>query len=146
MRISEVIQISPSNEICEDLQINEDAICSLARLIGDTDKARARTRKLASLMKNIEMEGPEGEVEVFKAVADSSRLRILKLLKEGELCVCEIMTALKKPQSSTSHHLSILKESGLVKERRDGKWSYYRLADGAVIEMIKQASVLKKTD
>ena len=138
--------ISTSNKICEDLQIDEDAICSLARLIGDADKARARTRKLASLMKNIEIEGPEREVDVFKAVADPSRLRILKLLKEGELCVCEIMTALKKPQSSTSHHLSILKEAGLVKERRDGKWSYYRLADGAVIEMLKQASVLKKTD
>ena len=146
MLILEGETISLINEIREDSKIDEDAICSLARLIGDEDKARARTRKLASLMKNIEMEGPEGEVEVFKAVADPCRLRILKLLKEGELCVCEIMTALKKPQSSTSHHLSILKESGLVKERRDGKWSYYRLADGAVIEMIKQASVLKKTD
>ena len=124
--------------------IDEDAICSLARLIGDVDKARARTRKLSSLMKNIEMEGPEGEVEIFKAAADPCRLRILKLLKEGELCVCEIMTALKKPQSSTSHHLSILREAGLVKERRDGKWSYYRLADGAVVEMVKQAGSAKE--
>ncbi len=140
-----MIPISTSNQICEDSEIDEEAISSLARLIGDTDKARARTRKLASLMKVIEMEGPEGEVEVFKAAADPCRLRILKLLKEGELCVCEIMTALKKPQSSTSHHLSILREAGLVKERRDGKWSYYRLADGAVNEMVKQAGALKKT-
>lgn len=132
------------NEVYEELQIDEDAMCSLARLIGDPDKAKHRIRMLSSLMKNIEMEGPEGEVEVFKAAADPCRLRILKLLKEGELCVCEIMTALKKPQSSTSHHLSILREVGLVKERRDGKWSYYRLADGAVIEMVKQAKVLKK--
>jgi len=125
----------------------EEAICSLARLIGGTDKARARTKKLASLMKDIEVEGTEGEVDVFKAAADPCRLRILKLLKEGELCVCEIMTALKKPQSSTSHHLSILREAGeagLIKERRDGKWSYYRLADGAVNEMVKQAGALKK--
>ena len=139
-----VILITPTNETIEDSEIDEDAICSLARLIGDADKARARTRKLASLMKNIEMEGPQGEVEIFKAAADPCRLRILKLLKEGELCVCEIMTALKKPQSSTSHHLSILREAGLVKERRDGKWSYYRLADGAVVEMVKQARALKK--
>ena len=103
------------------------------------DKARTRTKKLSSLMKAIDKAGPEGEVEVFKAASDPCRLRILKLLKEGELCVCEIMTALSKPQSSTSHHLSILREAGLVKERRDGKWSYYRLADGAVNEMIKQA-------
>ncbi|MFZ2535160.1 ArsR/SmtB family transcription factor [Methanothrix sp.] len=133
-----------SDETGEDTNIDENAICSLARLIGDTGKARTRTRKLSSLMKTIDMEGPEGEVEVFKAAADPCRLRILKLLKEGELCVCEIMTALSKPQSSTSHHLSILREAGLVKERRDGKWSYYRLADGAVNEMIKQAEVLKK--
>jgi DNA-binding transcriptional ArsR family regulator len=124
--------------------MDEDAICSLARLIGDQDKARSRTRKLASLMKAIEIDGPEVEVEIFKAASDPCRLRILKLLKEGELCVCEIMTALNKPQSSTSHHLSILREAGLVKERRDGKWSYYRLADGAVVEMIKHARALKK--
>ena len=139
-----VTLILTGKEVCEDTEIDEEAICSLARLIGDADKARARTRKLASLMKNIEMGGPEGEVDVFKAAADPCRLRILKLLKEGELCVCEIMTALKKPQSSTSHHLSILREAGLVKERRDGKWSYYRLADGAVNEMVKQAGALKK--
>lgn len=136
--------ITLTNEIFEDSEISEDVICSLARLIGDADKARARIRKLASLMKAIDIEGPEGEVEVFKAAADPCRLRILKLLKEGELCVCEIMTALSKPQSTTSHHLSILREAGLVKERKDGKWSYYRLADGAVNEMVKQAEVLKK--
>ncbi|MDM7912960.1 MAG: metalloregulator ArsR/SmtB family transcription factor [Methanotrichaceae archaeon] len=135
---------APSSEICRDLRISEDAICSLARLIGDPDKARTRARKLASLMNQIDMEDSVGEVEVFKAVADPCRLRILKLLKEGELCVCEIVAALKKPQSSTSHHLSILREAGLVKERRDGKWSYYRLADGAVIEMVKYARALKK--
>ena len=133
-----------SDETGADANIDENAIFSLARLIGDTDKARTRTRKLSSLMKAIDKAGPDGEVEVFKAAADTCRLRILKLLKEGELCVCEIMTALSKPQSSTSHHLSILREAGLVKERRDGKWSYYRLADGAVNEMIKQAEALKK--
>jgi len=133
-----------NNETSGDANIDENAICSLARLIGDTDKAKTRTKKLSFLMMEIDKAGPEGEVEVFKAAADPCRLRILKLLKEGELCVCEIMTALSKPQSSTSHHLSILREAGLVKERRDGKWSYYRLADGAVNEMIKQAEALKK--
>ena len=137
------MQDSMNDEICEE-SIDEVALCSLARLIGDEDRARSRTRRLLSLMKAIDIDGPEGEVEVFKAAADPCRLRILKLLKKGELCVCEIMTALSKPQSSTSHHLSILREAGLVKERRDGKWSYYRLADGAVNEMIKQAEALKK--
>lgn len=134
---------SMNDEVREE-SIDEVALCSLARLIGDEDRARSRTRRLISLMKAIDVDCPEGEVEVFKAAADPCRLRILKLLKEGELCVCEIMTALSKPQSSTSHHLSILREAGLVKERRDGKWSYYRLADGAVNELIKQAEALKK--
>ncbi len=134
---------SMNDEVKEE-SIDEVALCSLARLIGDEDRARSRTRRLLSLMKAIDMDGPEGEVEVFKAAADPCRLRIVKLLKEGELCVCEIMTALSKPQSTTSHHLSILREAGLVKERRDGKWSYYRLADGAVVEMVKQARALKK--
>ena len=56
-----------SDETGEDTNIDESAICSLARLIGDTDKARTRTRKLSSLMKAIDKAGPEGEVEVFKA-------------------------------------------------------------------------------
>ncbi|OPY55134.1 MAG: DNA-binding transcriptional repressor ArsR [Methanosaeta sp. PtaU1.Bin060] len=145
------MQISPGNETYDGsdidkgaADIDKDAICSLTRLIGDPKKARARAKNLSSLMNRIEIEAPEEDVEVFKAMADPIRFKILRLLMEGELCVCEIMTALKKPQSSTSHHLSILRESGLVKERRDGKWSYYRLADGAVIEMIKHAHALKK--
>ena len=85
------MSISPSSEICRDSRISEDVICSLARLIGDPDKARARAGRLASLMNQIEREDCEGEVEVFKAAADPCRLRILKLLKEGELCVCEII-------------------------------------------------------
>ncbi len=127
----------------ENSDTGNDTLDSLTRLIGDPDKARSRTRKLCTLMKEIDEEDSTSEVDIFKAVADPSRLRILKLLREGELCVCEIMTALDRRQSTTSHHLSVLKDAGLVKERRDGKWSYYRLADGAVIEMLKQARALK---
>lgn len=130
--------------VCGGSKIDDDAVCSLGRLIGDQQKAEKRVRELSCLVVTIEGEDPDGTVEILKAVADPTRLRILKLLKEGELCVCEIMAALDRRQSSTSHHLSVLKEAGLVRERKDGKWSYYRIADGAVIEMIKQAEVLKK--
>ena len=67
---------STNDEIIEE-SIDEDAICSLARLIGDEDRARSRSRRLLSLMKAIDIDGPEGEVEVFKAVADPCRLRIV---------------------------------------------------------------------
>lgn len=133
-----------AEETADEHRIEGRVMSSLARLIGDEGRARARARKLALLMEDIETDGPEGEVEVFRAAADPCRLRILNLLRDGELCVCEIMAALRRPQSSTSHHLSVLREAGLVKERRDGKWSYYRLADGAVYEMLKHAKALKR--
>lgn len=119
-----------------------DDVCSLTRLIGDPEKAKDKVKKLRSLMRKINGENSDSEADIFKAAADPCRIRILKLLREGELCVCEIMTALNRPQSSTSHHLSILKDAGLIKERKDGKWSRYRLSDGAVIEMLNQAKLL----
>ncbi len=132
-----------NDESCNDADESEDAICSMTRLLGDSEKAKEKVKKLRHLMKKIDADGADSEMKIFKAAADPSRLRILKLLREGELCVCEIMTALDRPQSSTSHHLSILKDAGLIKERKEGKWSHYRLADGAVIEMLNQARLLK---
>lgn len=120
----------------------EIEVNSLTRLIGDEDKARTKVEKLRSLVRKLDNEDLESEVEIFKAMADPCRLTILKLLREGELCVCEIMTALQRPQSTTSHHLSILKNAGLIKERKVGKWSNYRLAEGAIIELMNQARLL----
>jgi DNA-binding transcriptional ArsR family regulator len=64
-----------------------------------------------------------------KAVADPTRIRMLKLLEGGELCVCEIMEVLDLVQSTASKHLNILKTAGLVESRKNGTWSYYRLAE-----------------
>jgi len=66
---------------------------------------------------------------VAKAVADPSRVRILKLLEGGELCVCQITAVLGLAVNTISKHLAALKTAGLVQHRRDGKWAYYRLAD-----------------
>jgi len=84
------------------------------------------------------------EIKVFKAVADATRLLILKLLVGGELCICEIMLALKKPQSSVSHNLSILEDAGLIKERKEGKWCLYRISNEAVMDMVRFAGLLKR--
>jgi DNA-binding transcriptional ArsR family regulator len=132
-----------NDESCNEASFGKDAVCSMTRLIGDPEKAKEKVKKLRRLMEKIDADGADREVEIFRAAADPSRLKILKLLREGELCVCEIMTALDRPQSSTSHHLSILKDAGLIKERKEGKWSHYRLSDGAVIEMLNQARLLK---
>jgi DNA-binding transcriptional ArsR family regulator len=67
--------------------------------------------------------------EVFSAIADETRLRILNLVARDELCACELMAALELTQPTTSHHLGILERSGLVTSRREGKWVFFRLAD-----------------
>jgi ArsR family transcriptional regulator, arsenate/arsenite/antimonite-responsive transcriptional repressor len=64
---------------------------------------------------------------VFKALSDATRLRIIKLLEGGELCVCDIVAALDLVQPKVSFHLSTLKEAGLIKDRKQGKWIHYRL-------------------
>ncbi|MFQ6039954.1 MAG: ArsR/SmtB family transcription factor [Candidatus Poribacteria bacterium] len=66
-------------------------------------------------------------VKVFKALSDETRIRLLKLLFEREVCVCELMQALNMTQSRVSRNLGILKDAGLVKDRRDGLWAFYSL-------------------
>jgi len=68
-------------------------------------------------------------VTIFKALADDTRLRVLKLLGRGELCVCEIAAALDLEQPRLSFHLRILKEAGIVVDRRQERWILYRLND-----------------
>lgn len=66
-------------------------------------------------------------VSVFKALSDETRLRIIKLLEQGELCVCDITAALNMVQPKVSFHLSTLKDAGLIKDRKQGKWIHYSL-------------------
>lgn len=66
-------------------------------------------------------------VKVFKALGDPTRLRIVKLLENGELCVCQLIAVLGMGQSRISRHLAILKEAGLIEDQRKGKWVHYRL-------------------
>jgi ArsR family transcriptional regulator, arsenate/arsenite/antimonite-responsive transcriptional repressor len=65
---------------------------------------------------------------IFKALSDETRLRIVALLCRGELCVCDLMAILDLPQSTVSRHLATLRHVGLVEDRRQGVWMYYRLA------------------
>jgi ArsR family transcriptional regulator len=65
---------------------------------------------------------------IFKALSDETRLRILALLRDGELCVCDLMAPLGLPQSTISRHLAYLRNAGLVEDRRQGVWMFYRTA------------------
>jgi ArsR family transcriptional regulator, arsenate/arsenite/antimonite-responsive transcriptional repressor len=71
---------------------------------------------------------------VLKALANPARARIIKLLEEGELCVCDIIIVIGLKQSTISKHLNILKNAGLVDDRKDGTWAYYRLSKDRINE------------
>jgi ArsR family transcriptional regulator len=114
----------------------------LKRFILDKDQFESRPQKLSSLVNGLDEEVLSLEVKIFKALSDTNRLKIIKLLKEGELCACELTVALSNSQSTVSHHLSVLKNAGMIKERKEGKWSYFRLSDGAIIELLNQAQLL----
>jgi ArsR family transcriptional regulator len=64
----------------------------------------------------------------LKAAGDPTRTRILKLLQEGDLCVCQVQAVLGLAPSTVSKHLAILKAAGLVEDRRDGRWIHYAIA------------------
>ncbi len=65
--------------------------------------------------------------DLLKSVADETRLKVLTMLQDGEMCVCEIMDMLPFSQPGVSHHLRILRQAGLITDRRQGKWIYYSL-------------------
>lgn len=81
---------------------------------------------------------------LFKALAHDTRLRILNLLLGGEVCVCRIMEILQLPQSTASRHLGILKNAGLVEDRRDGIWVHYTLAREQLPVALQVMDVLGK--
>jgi ArsR family transcriptional regulator len=80
---------------------------------------------------------------VYAALADPTRLRILSLLSEDEICVCHLHASLDVPQPTASRHLAYLRKSGLVEARRDGSWMHYRLApiSNAVIAAVVKAAL-----
>jgi ArsR family transcriptional regulator len=71
-------------------------------------------------------------VKVFKAVADPNRIRILKMLQQKKMCVCELAAVLGITQPSVSRHLSMMREAGLVSDERDGQWINYELCEEKV--------------
>jgi ArsR family transcriptional regulator len=99
--------------------------------------------RLASLF---ELTPDDAEVEttraVFKALSNEHRIRVLEALRDGELCVCELQAVLDAPQSTVASHLRELKDAGMVKTRRQGKWTYYRIGDTAVLQLLDIADAL----
>jgi ArsR family transcriptional regulator len=78
----------------------------------------------------------ERAIELFHALSDETRLEIIEMLKRGERCVCDLTDALDAAQSRLSFHLRVLKDAGIVRDRKDGRWVHYEL-DAEVFEEIE---------
>jgi len=83
---------------------------------------------------------------IFKALSDETRLRVLKLLEHGELCVCDIVAALDTSQPRISFHLTALREAGLIRDRRQGKWTHYSVDDDDMFRRFLLLSVFERMD
>lgn len=104
-------------EVCEVTELHEDLLRQVRETLPDEDA-------LMDL------------AELFKVFGDTTRVRILYVLLEAEVCVCDLAAALGMNQSAVSHQLKILKQNKLVRARRDGKSIFYSLADAHVRGML----------
>lgn len=104
-------------ECCETIEVHEE----LLKIVNETIPEETELYDLA---------------ELFKVFGDSTRIRILFVLFEAEVCVCDLAQALNMTQSAISHQLKILKQNKLVKSRREGKSIFYSLADDHVRTII----------
>ena len=107
------------DEVCDGFEVHED----LLKIVNETLPEETELYDLA---------------ELFKVFGDSTRIRILFVLIEAEVCVCDLAKALNMTQSAISHQLRILKQNKLVKSRREGKSIFYSLADDHVRTIINQ--------
>ena len=108
-----------SIEACSFLCVHEDVVAQVQRSLPEQEQLL----RLADL---------------FKVFGDGTRIRILYVLLEAEVCVCDLATLLGMTQSAVSHQLRILKQASLIKARRDGKTVFYSLADAHVRSIINQ--------
>ncbi|MGN0373687.1 MAG: ArsR/SmtB family transcription factor [Enterocloster sp.] len=106
-------------ECCDFYQVHEDVVKAVREKMPDEDQ-------LYDL------------AEIFKVFGDSTRIKILYVLSESEMCVCDIAQLLNMNQSAISHQLRILKQSRLVKSRRDGRAVFYSLDDSHVKTIMDQ--------
>ena len=106
-------------EACSFLCVHEDVVAKVQKNLPEAD----------SLLRL---------AELFKTFGDGTRVRILYVLLEAEVCVCDLATLLGMTQSAVSHQLRILKTARLIKSRRDGKTVFYSLADDHVATLLRQ--------
>lgn len=114
-----MIKMEEGMDVCESCEVHEN----LLQIVNEKMPEETELYDLA---------------ELFKVFGDSTRMRILFVLFEAEVCVCDLAEALNMTQSAISHQLRILKQNKLVKSRREGKSVFYSLADDHVRTIVDQ--------
>jgi ArsR family transcriptional regulator len=78
----------------------------------------------------------ESQSRLLKTLSDETRLKVLRLLSLREMCVCELTVALDLTQPTASHHINILKNVGLIRDRKEGKWAFYSVAKPKFVQRL----------
>ena len=115
----EKVELEVEEGICEFMHVHED-------IIDQVKQVMPQEQELVELS------------EFFKVFGDSTRIKILSVLSQSEMCVCDIATLLQMGQSAISHQLRILKQMRLVKFRREGKTVFYSLSDDHIQTILAQ--------
>jgi len=83
-------------------------------------------------------------LNIFKAFSEETRLKMLKIMEKGEICVCDLVSVLNVSQPKISFHLNVLKEAGLIKDRKQGKWVHYSINDSDMFRRFLMLSALER--
>jgi len=110
----------------------ERLVCSGLRPEDDLERYAMELRSLVD--KLVDERLIKSNSRLLKALANETRLKMLRLLSKKEMCVCELTVALDLTQPTASHHLNILESMGLIKDMKEGKWVFYSVAKPEVIQ------------
>ena len=112
----------------------ERLLCSGLRPRDDFEEYAMELKKLASDVADEEL--VDKKSRLLKALANETRLKMLRLLSKREMCVCELTVALDLTQPTASHHLNILENIRLIKDRKEGKWVFYSVANSELVQYL----------
>lgn len=109
------------------------------QISGENELNETQIKKIKELRESLpDKDQFEANANKLKALSDPTRLEILYLLSDGEMCVCRITPILDKPQSSVSRHLTVLKNLGFIKSRKEGIRVYYKLTNPKIANLVKE--------
>jgi DNA-binding transcriptional ArsR family regulator len=111
----------------------ERLICSELRPDNNPERY---AHELRLLVENMDTKQINQKTRILKALANETRLKMVRLLQNREMCVCELMVALSLTQPTASHHLNILENMRVIQNRKEGRWVFYSIAESTIIKYL----------